>query len=148
MWLACEERLYNYFAVIKNIQRLTLAYIIRNTPAPPGIGIDREQDTIQNSPIQGNMFSCDTKKVVAILNELTVDTDDKTWMKGKLYGIEAILALQNHYDSKSDGERRIKLAKDDLKRLFYRNETTFSFERYVTKMKQKKYDREIKCSPI
>ena len=26
--------------------------------------------------------------------------------------------------------------KDDLKMLFYRNETTFYFEKYVTKMKQ------------
>ena len=28
------------------------------------------------------------------------------------------------------------MAKDNLKRLFYRNETTFSIENYVTKMKQ------------
>ena len=28
------------------------------------------------------------------------------------------------------------MAKDDLKRLFYRNETTFSFEKYITKMKK------------
>ena len=28
------------------------------------------------------------------------------------------------------------MAKDDLKRLFYRNETTFSLDKYVTKMKQ------------
>ena len=28
------------------------------------------------------------------------------------------------------------MGKDDLKRLFYRNETSFSFEEYVSKMKQ------------
>ena len=28
------------------------------------------------------------------------------------------------------------MAKDDLKSLFYRNETNFSFKKYVTKMKQ------------
>ena len=29
------------------------------------------------------------------------------------------------------------MAKDDLRRLFYRNKTTFSFKKYITKMKQK-----------
>ena len=29
-----------------------------------------------------------------------------------------------------------QVAKDNLKRLFYRNKTTFSFEKYVTNMKQ------------
>ena len=28
------------------------------------------------------------------------------------------------------------MAKDDLKRLFYRNETTFSFKKYLIKIKQ------------
>ena len=56
-------------------------------------------------------------------------------MKGKLCGQEAMLSLQNHYDEKPEGERRKQVAKDDLKRLFYRNETTFYFKKYVTKMK-------------
>ena len=47
-----------------------------------------------------------------------------------------MLALQNHYDGKSEGERRKYVAKDDLKMFFYRNKTTFSFEKYVTNMKQ------------
>ena len=47
-----------------------------------------------------------------------------------------MLALQNHYGANSEGERRKQVTKGDLKRLFYRNETTLSFEKYVTKMKQ------------
>ena len=48
-----------------------------------------------------------------------------------------MLALQNHYIGKSEGERRRQVAKDNLKRLLYRNETTVSFKKYVTKMKLK-----------
>ena len=48
-----------------------------------------------------------------------------------------MLALQNNYDGKSEGGCRKQVAKDDLNRLFYRNETTLSFEKYVTNMKQK-----------
>ena len=47
-----------------------------------------------------------------------------------------MLALQNHYDGKSEGERRKQPTKDNLRRLFYRNETNFSFEKYVTNIKQ------------
>ena len=32
------------------------------------------------------MFSCDTKKFLAIIKELTVDTDAETWIKGERFG--------------------------------------------------------------
>ena len=48
-----------------------------------------------------------------------------------------MLALHNHYYGKSDIERRKQMAKDNLKRLFYMNETVFSFEKNANKMKQK-----------
>ena len=47
-----------------------------------------------------------------------------------------MMALQNNYDDKSEGERRKKVDKDDLKRLFYRNETKFSFKKYLTNMEK------------
>ena len=77
----------------------------------------------------------DTKNVLVIIKELTVDTDTDTCMKGKYCGQETMLALQNHYDGKYEGERRKKLAKYNLKRLFYRNKNNLSFEKYVTNMK-------------
>ena len=42
-------------------------------------------------------------------------------MEGKHCGLEYILALQNRYDGKLEGELRKKVAKDDLKKIFYRN---------------------------
>ena len=42
------------------------------------------------------MFYRTTKKVFAIIKELTVDTDAETWTKGKHCGPEAMLALQNN----------------------------------------------------
>ena len=128
--------LYTYFTAMKNSRGITPAYILRKTPDPSRIIIDGEQEIIKRSPLHGNMFSCDTKKVLAVLKELTVDTDCETWMKVKCCGWEAMLAWQNHYNVKSLVERRKQVAKEDLKRLFYRNGTTFSFEKYVTKMKQ------------
>ena len=61
-----------------NSRGVPLAYVIIKTPAPLGIVIDREQYIIQNSPLQGNMFSHDIKKVLKIINDLTVDTNAET----------------------------------------------------------------------
>ena len=43
--------------------------------------------------------------------------------------------LQAHYDDSSEGSRRKQVARADLKKIFYKNETTFTFEKYVTKLK-------------
>ena len=55
-------------------------------------------------------------------------------MKGKRCGREAMKALQAHYDGAAESGRRLTVAKADLLKLFYRNESTFSFEKYVTKL--------------
>ena len=80
--------MYTYFNDIKNSRGVPLAYVICKTPAPSGIVIEMEEEIIQNSPLQGNMFSLDTNKVLAILKELTVDTGSDTCMNGGRYGQE------------------------------------------------------------
>ena len=35
----------------------------------------------------------------------------------------------------SEGAQRKQVDRDDLKKIFYNNETTFTFEKYVTKLK-------------
>ena len=86
-------------------------------------------------PYRGTCFPLTPRGSFEILKELTVDTDAETCMKGKLCGQEAVLLLQNHYYGKSEGKRRKQVANHDIQMLFYKNETTFSFEKYVTKMK-------------
>ena len=43
--------------------------------------------------------------------------------------------LQAHYDETPDGSRRKKFTRADLKNIFYKNDTTFIFEKYVTDLK-------------
>ena len=82
------------------------AILWHKTPSPSDIVIDREQGIIQNYPLQDNLFSRNTNKVLEILKELTVDTYAETLIKGKRFGQEAMLELQNNYDVKSEGKRR------------------------------------------
>ena len=56
--------------------------------------------------------------------------------EGKRFDKEVMLVFQNHCDVKSEGEHRKQVAKDDLKRLSYRNKTTFSIDKYITRNKQ------------
>ena len=75
-WVSREEMVFTYFNSMKNIRGVLLVYVIRKTPYPSGIDINRKQEIIQNSPLQGNMFSRDTKNVLVILKDITVDTAD------------------------------------------------------------------------
>ena len=43
--------------------------------------------------------------------------------------------LQSHYDGTSEGARRKQVSRAYLKNIFYKNETTFTFDKYVTKLK-------------
>ena len=53
------------------------------------------------------------------MKELTNGTQAEDWMKGKICGRTAMIALHDHYDGKSEGERRMAVAKVDLTKLFY-----------------------------
>ena len=81
------------------------------------------------------MFTKDSRKVLTILKELTLGTDAETYIKGLECGLKAMQELQAHYDSTSEGSRRKQVSRADLKIIFYKNETNFTVEKYVTKLK-------------
>ena len=43
--------------------------------------------------------------------------------------------LQAHYDVTLEVSQRKQVARADLKKIFYKNETNFTFEKYFTKFK-------------
>ena len=43
--------------------------------------------------------------------------------------------LQDHYDGPSEGTQGKQFDRSDLKKLFYKNETIFTFDKYVTEIK-------------
>lgn len=135
-WIQWEESIYTYLSSIKNTYDIPLSYVIRKDRRTIVGNLDEEQEIIYNASINGPMFTRDSKKVLALLKELTVGTPAETWMKGKKCGREDMMALQSHYDGKTEGERRKAVARADFDSLFYKNETAFPLERYTTKMKE------------
>jgi len=134
-WQEWEEAIYNYFGSYTNSRGIPYEYVIRKDPNPIDPSMrERDNIVIYNATLVGSMFKRDSKHVLQILRELTNGTQAETWMKKKTCGRLAMIALQDHYDGKAEGERRMAVAKADLTKLFYRNEATFSFEKYVTKL--------------
>ena len=134
-WQEWEESIINYFASSRNARGIPYAYVIRKMPNPMDpVNMERDDFIMYNAQLTGTMFKRDSKHVFQILKELTNGTQAEDWMKGKSCGRTAMIALQEHYDGTAEGERRMAVAKADLAKLFYRNESTFSFEKYVTKL--------------
>ena len=133
-WHEWSEAVYNYFTSMKNPRGIPNSYVIR--PDEPVENMDREQEKIYHAQLAGNMFNRDNKFVGQVLKELTVGTDAEHWAKSKRGAMDIMKALRDHYDGKAEGERRKAVAYADLDKLFYRNESTFSFDKYVTKMKE------------
>ena len=81
------------------------------------------------------MFTRDSRKVLDIIKELTLGTESETCIKGLKCGINSMQELQAHYEFISEGEQRKQFYRADLRNIFYKNETTFTFEKYVTNIK-------------
>ena len=134
-WVDWAESVYNYFSGTKNTKGIPYSYVIRKEPCPiPAVAMSNEEEKIYHATLAGNLFNRDNRHVFQILKELTVGTEAETWTKKKKGGREVMLALQGHYNGKAEGERRKAVAKSDIEKLFYRNESTFLFEKYVTKL--------------
>ena len=56
--------------------------------------------------------------------------DKEIQMKKNIYS-----RAQAYYNWKSEGECRNKVAREDLKKIFYKNDSTFTFENYAIKLK-------------
>lgn len=48
----------------------------------------------------------------------------------------AWLALCNHYDGPAEGDKRVTVARANIESAYYKNESTFSFEKYSTRLKK------------
>ena len=123
------------FTSMKNSRGVPLSYFIIKDMSSPKYSEKRYVQIIYQASLDGNMFTRDSRKVLDILKEMTLGTDSETWIKGLKCIRKAIQELQDHYDGTAEGSRRKKVARTELNEIFYKNETTFIFENYVTKLK-------------
>ena len=130
------DSIYKYFVSRKTSRGVTLSYLIKNYTPSPEDSENRYVQIIYRVIIVGSMFTIESRKVIAIIKELTLVTDADTWIKYPTCVIKTMQELQDHYDGTSKGIQRKQVARADLKNIFYKNETTSTFEKYITKRKE------------
>jgi hypothetical protein len=134
-WIEWEKSLYTYLLALKNSIGVPLAYMIRK-PSMYHEMDERLKKIIMNAKLEGAVFRSDSQRVLTLLKSLTTATDAENWMKGCSCGRVAMQALQAHYDGDAEAEKRKEAARADLKVLFYRNEASFPFEKYLNRLKK------------
>ena len=93
---------------------------------------NRDLQIIYQAILVKKMFTRDSKKVIDILKELNLGTDAETCIKGLTCYRKLMKELQANYYGTSEGSRRKQVDISDIKKIFYKNETTFTFEKCVT----------------
>ena len=74
-------------------------------------------------------------KLLNIIKEINLGTDTENFIKGLKCGKKATRELQARYYGTSEGVISKEVTRSELKKIFYNNDSTFIFEKCVTKLK-------------
>ena len=94
--------------------------------------LDRDVQKIHAASLEGFMFNLDSKRVLAILKDLCLNTSAETWFRNIQCRRKAMQALQRHYDGPDEQHKRIEEARVKISQTFYKHEGTFTFEKFTT----------------
>ena len=137
-WVDWHDSVITYLKGKKNVTKdIPLYYVIR--PRTPPENMTDDEQIIYNAPHQGAVYTSDNRNVHQILTELTNGTDADQWInahKRTQDGRSAWEDLCKHYDGPAEGDKRVTVARHDIRVLHYRNESSFSFEKYSTCLKK------------
>jgi len=138
------EELSSHLSMIVGVRGVSLNYVIREDVQPhfdPLIPYD--EAIIQGITMEGPAFKIDARTVhQIILRNVHEDSDAYVYLKPLLRrqdGSLDIRALRDRYQSEASVQATINSAKAVLSSLRYKNERSFSFERFSSKL-QKAYD--------
>ena len=137
-WEEWQESVITYLKGKRNVTKdLPLYYVIRPDTAPAAP--TEEEEIIFNAPHTGIAYNTDNKAVHQLLTELTNGTDADNWIKQHKRsrdGRAAWQLLTGHYDGPAEGDKRVTVARSDIKLVHYKNESLFTFEKYSTRLKK------------
>ena len=89
-------------------------------------------EIIYNASHTGRAFEKNNKEVHSILDELTLGIYAAEWIKtyrSRHDGRADCIALYEHYNGHTEGEKRVTVSRSNIDQAFYNNESNFSFER-------------------
>ena len=143
-WEKWLEELNITLCQIIGVRGVPLTYVIRDNDAPNfDAGLPYDEAVINGMTLTGEEFKQDARTVhKIILKNVHEDSDAYTYIKTLIRhrnGRRDMQALRERYSSDATKQAIINKAKNDLQNLCYKNERSFSFEKFSSKL-QKAYD--------
>ena len=129
---------------IVGVRGVPLTYVIREEDVPTFDASQPYDEAVINAmTLTGQEFQQDARTVhKIIMKNVHEDSDAYTYIKTLIChrnGRKDIKALRERYSSDATKQAIINKAKNDLQNLIYKNERSFSFEKFSSKL-QKAYD--------
>ena len=143
-WEKWSEELESTLCQIIGVRGVPLSYVIRENDEPEFESEVAFDDTVISAmTLDGIEYKQDARTVHKIIaKNIHEDSDAYTYVKPMNRfrdGRRDILALRERYSSHATKQNIINKAKSELSTLRYKNERSFSFERFSAKL-QKGYD--------
>mmetsp|Transcript_6862 Transcript_6862/g.12587 ORF Transcript_6862/g.12587 Transcript_6862/m.12587 type:complete len:356 (-) Transcript_6862:3563-4630(-) len=117
---------------------MSLRYVVHDAVQPANLETEEMQRMYQIQ-LAGEGYERDNRAVYQKLKEFLVNTLGYAWIEqfnGTEDGRAAFRAWTDHYNEPGKLDKRIKLAKAELKNLYYRNEKYLPFEVYTGELKR------------
>ena len=143
-WEKWAEELNTNLCQIIGVRGVPLTYVIREEDVPTFDASQPYDEAVINAmTLTGQEFQQDARTVhKIIMKNVHEDSDAYTYIKTLIRhrnGRKDIKALRERYSSDATKQAIINKAKNDLQNLIYKNERSFSFEKFSSKL-QKAYD--------
>ena len=143
-WEKWAEELNTNLCQIVGVRGVPLTYVIREGDMPVfDASLPYDEAVINAMTLTGQEFQQDARTVhKIIMKNVHEDSDAYTYIKTLIRhrnGRRDIKALRERYSSDATKQAIINKAKNDLQNLIYKNERSFSFEKFSSKL-QKAYD--------
>ena len=132
------KKVANYLDSRKGKSGVPLSYVIRPADADPMNAPDEYTRALWAASFDTPQYKDNNREVYHLFKDLLTKTDGATWFEKVADGDgrAAHLLLREHYVGEAHDMRRAAAANAKLEALFWKNEASFPFEKYLTRMNE------------
>jgi hypothetical protein len=126
----------NYLDSMMGQSGVPLSYVTRAADADPAEAESEYQRVIWSAPHVGLAYETDNRQVYRLYKHAMIGTEGWAWFNQTPDGDgrAAHIHLTDHYLGTAETSRRAAEAEAQLARLHYKNEASFPFEKYITRL--------------
>lgn len=142
-----DKRMVNHFQQIRGVRGLALDYVIRRDKPlgwnPATDAANEHERLMYMVALTGVAYDQDNKTVFQHIKDCTLGEPAFEWIRqfeNSNDGRAAVKALRDHFEGTSQVDKRVMLSEGVIslgpEGVFYKNEYIYSFEKYITKLRQ------------